>query len=263
MGDPPLLERECKRMLTQFNPVQLSNQENEFLLKHLGTPSIVALKEIKGVLNPNAPRGPDGRIRDSNPYIYPDGVIPSAVKPVLDGVLELQELEKHEGLKWVGIEKIKDAIRVWFRENQKWSDAHARTRGRAPRFPSLYAWDAKGKGHRAGPESDAGEVKTYFGPAGERIPFAIDLIYEDQEQWTPPLPPATEADARLYLDSTRNRIECRVPLPDGTLCGHTENYQSNSRRSYNTARARMSKHLRKATVEVEAHRELHTLEYGN
>lgn len=244
-------------MLTNFNPVKFSNQENEFLLKHLGEPSIVALKDIKGVINPKASP------KDTNPVIYPDGVIPASVKPVLDGVYELEELSKHEGAKWVGIEKIKDAIRMWLKVNAKWAADYKNTRGRAPRYPSLFAWDAKGKGHLGGPGSDSGMIKTYFGKSGERIPFEIELITDFVPEWISPTTQETKSDSRLVVDPDNHRIECRVPMSDGSLCGHTETYKNESRSSYNAARARMSKHLRKAQLESDAHRELHTLEFGN
>lgn len=241
-------------MLQNFNPVNFSNQENEWLLKHLGEPPVIAMKDIHPELNPKA------HPKDSNPYIYPDGVVPAAVRPVIEGVYELMELEKAEGLQWAGIEAIKNAIRVWLRENAKWSKDAKFKRG-APRFPSLYSFDGKGRPHIAGPGSDSGVVKTYFGPAGERIPFEIELMPEYKGEWAAPTTVSEQSSsAELFIDATTNRIECRVKTPDG-ICGHTESYKPGSRASFNAARARMSKHLRKATVEVEAHRELHTNEF--
>lgn len=244
-------------MLTSFNPVLFSNEENKFFLTHIGKPSVVALKEIRGIVNPKA------HPKDKNPIIYPDGVVPASVKPVLDGIYELQELEKHEGLKWVGVEKVKTAIQAWLTQNAKWKFDHDRTRGRAPRYPSLWAFDAKGKGHLGGPGSDSGMVKTYFGPAGERIPFEIDLLNEFVAEWTAPTVQDEKQDARLVVDADSCTIQCKVPLPTGGFCGHVEKYKTSSRSSYNAARARMSKHLRKATEELEAHREVHTMEFGS
>jgi hypothetical protein len=246
-------------MMKTFNPVRLSNAENQFLLKWLGQPSVVALKDIKGQLNPKA------HPRDKNPIIYPDGVIPASVKPILDGVYELQELATHEGLQWVGVDAMKQAIEVWLAQNQKWSSDHQKRRN-APRWPSLYSYDAKGVGHLSGTGSDSGEVKTYFGPAGERIPFEIELMSDVQAPWIAPTVGSEDLSASggvLFVDPVAHRIECRVPQSDGTICGHTESYKDSSRASYNAARARMSKHLRKATNEPEAHRELHTLEFNS
>lgn len=247
-------------MFTNFNPVSLSHAENEFLLKHLGEPSVVALKSIR------VERGPIQtavKTPDKNPLLYPDGVIPASVKPILDGVRELMELEKAEGLKWVGIDAIKSAILTWQRENKKWSDTYKRTGGRVPRWPSLYSWDAKGRPHLGGPGSDSGSVKTYFGPNGERIPFAIDLLVSeyDTTEWKPPTKDEGITESLLHVDAQANRIECRVPV-NGGVCGHTESFKEGNRASYNAARARMSKHLRKATEEADLHREVHTNEFG-
>jgi hypothetical protein len=244
-------------MITSFNPTLYSIPENKFLLEHMGKPSVVALKDIRGVVNPKA------HPKDKNPIIYPDGIIPASVKPILDGVYELQELEKHEGLRWVGVEKIKQAIRVFLEQTDKWSSDFKRTRGKAPRHPSLWAFDAKGKGHLGGPGSDSGAVKTYFGPAGERIPFEVELLLDYEQKWTAPTVKDEVIDARLHIDGDSSLIQCRVPLKSGGVCGHAEKYKPESRSSYNAARARMSKHLRKATEELEAHRELHTMEFGN
>lgn len=246
-------------MLTSFNPVRLSNEENEFLLEHLGQPTLVALRTIKGVTNPKPVH-----TKEKNPTIYPEGVVPSAVKPILDGINELMDLEKHEGIKWVGIEKVKDAIKVWLRENAKWAADFKRTRGRAPRYPSLYSFDARGKAYLSGPGSDSGEVRTYFGPSGERIPFEIDLMSDYVAEWAPPAVHEDITDVHLKVDAEASRIECRVPKRDeaGVVCGHVETYKAGSRASYNAARARMSKHLRKETDNAEVHREVHTLEFG-
>ena len=242
-------------MMTSFDPVVLSTAENLFLLKHLGEPSIVALKDT------NPAHAALAHPKDKAAIVYPDGVVPGSVKPILDGVAELLELEKHEGLQWVGVEGIKQAIHIWLEQNAKWKRDHQRTK-RAPRWPSLYSFDSKGRPHLGGPGSDSGTIKTYFGPAGERIPFAIDLMPDGLVEWTAPGFTEAPVEKGLFVDPSTNRIECRVPVGDG-FCGHTESYKSDSRQSYNAARARMSKHLRKAIVEIEAHRELHTNEFGN
>lgn len=244
-------------MMTTFNPVKLSLEENAWLLRHLGEPPQVALRDIHPALDPKASP------KDKNPVIYPDGVNPASVKPVVEGIFELVQLEKHDGLQWVGIEKVKTAIQTWLTQNAKWEADSKRYRG-APRWPSLYTYDSKGRAHWGGPGSDSGEVRTYFGPAGERIPFEIELLNEFiRPEWSAPTMETEDNAPLLKVDSETNRIECMIPLAEGGRCGHTESYKAGSRASYNAARARMSKHLRKATVEVEAHRELHTNEFGS
>lgn len=220
-----------------FDPVQFSQSENEFLLEHLGQPTVVALRDAK----------------------YP--VNPRAVRPVLERVNELIDLEKHDGTKWVGVERLKESIREWFKQNAKWAFDHKRNK-KAPRWPSLYSYDSKGRPHWSGPGSDSGQVRTYFGKAGERIPFAVNLIPDNYVEWVAPAFTEQSGVKELYVDPEANRIECRVVTNDG-ICGHTESYKAGSRSSYNAARARMSKHLRKATDNAEAHRELHTLEFNS
>lgn len=222
--------------LNEFNPVTLSTAENEFLLAHLGEPPVVALRECR---------------------------LPTtaAVKPILLRVQELEDLHKHEGQTWQGTEVIKESIRQWLKMNAKWAADHKRSK-RAPRWPSLASYDARGRAHRGGPGSDAGIVRTYFGPAGERIPFAVPFVADDMPEWVAPGFTEASPDGLLYEDAATNRIECRVPIGDGKICGHTESYKASSRASYSAARGRMSKHLRGATENVDGHRELHTNEFG-
>lgn len=216
-----------------FDPVLFSTEENYWLLENIDKPTIVALRNL-------AP-----------------GVNPAQVKPLLDRISELDQLERHEGLKWVGTEAIKTAILAYLEQDAKWQSDYKKTRGRAPRFPSLSSFDSKGRAHLGGPGSDSGRVRTYFDKSGKRIPFAISLLVDTIPDWNPPGfgEAGTEIpEDGLKVNDAANRIEC--------FCGHTESFKPNSRASYNASRARMSKHLRKATEEVERHREIHTNEFG-
>ena len=47
------------------------------------------------------------------------------------------------------------------------------------------------------------------------------------------------------------------------FCGPTEQFKKDVRSYYNSARARMSKHLRSAKEEVFRHREVHTANFGS
>src|SRR5687767_11814347 len=147
--------------ISTFDPVRFSDAENQFLLENLGLPTAVAMRKVAPPVNPKA------------------------VKPVLDRVNDLQEIEKHDGIKWVGIERLKDSINQWFKQNAKWKNDHRKNR-KAPRWPSLYSYDSKGRPHWSGPGSDSGQVQTYFGPAGERIPFEVLLVPEDYQEWVAP-----------------------------------------------------------------------------
>lgn len=222
--------------LHRFDPVLLSNSENAFLLEHLGEAPIVATKAI------------------------PPGVNAKAVTPIISRVYELEQLKQHDGSDWVGVDALKDKIQIWLKQNEKWKSDSKRSR-RAPRWPSLFSFDGRGRAHLAGPGSDSGRVRTYFGAAGERIPFAIELIPDNTMEWTPPTMQEAQGDSRVVVDEQNHRIECRIKVGDG-LCGHTETYKTASRSSYQAARARMSKHLRRSTEEKEAHLEAYTNEYG-
>jgi hypothetical protein len=221
-----------------FSPVDYSIQENIFLLENLGKPTIVALQSV------------------------PKGVNPRAVRPVFDRVNELDQLEAHQGTKWAGVDAVKEKISAYLRENAKWKADATRFRGARSeqikrRFPSLYAWDSRGRGHRGGIGSDQGRVRTYFDAAGKRVPFDLPLTGEVEDNWVPPgaeVAPTTERGVGLTVDSEKNRIEC--------FCGHTEGFKADSRASYNAARARMSKHLRKATDRVDDHKEVHLAEFS-
>ncbi len=219
--------------LSQFNPVKFSIEENEFLLAHIGEPPLVAIRSI------------------------PDKVNMRAVRPILDRVYELDQLEQHSGLIWAGVDAIKASIQAYLAQAEKWRQD---TRRGAPRFPSMYSFDGRNKAHKYGTGSDAGEVKSYFDPTGKRIPFAVELIDAEAPDWQPDWA-ATQAgtdppQAGLKVEADKSRIECQI-------CGHTEQFKAESRGSFNAARARMSKHLRSADKEVEAHRELHTNEFGS
>lgn len=249
--------------ITTFTPVRLSDAENRFLLAHLGKPAIMGVRHIKGEVNPEARFRQPNQKRDKDPIIYPDGVIPASVRPILDGVMELEELQRFGELKWVGVDAIRTAIEIWFREKTKWANMHKRNKT-FPRWPSLYSWDAKGNHHLGGPGSDSGEVKTYFDEKGNRQPFAIDLlVFTDiDEPFLPPTRDEQNGDDRFYEDPTTNRFECRVKDSEGNICGHTESYKTGSRQSRQLARTRMGRHLKNSKNETEQHREVYTMEFG-
>lgn len=232
-----------------FNPVSLSLAENEWLLKHLGEPWALAGRDIHPVSLPNP------HPKDKNPVHYPDGVIPAAVRPIIDKVYGLEELKKLKGEEWVGIDAIKACIQCYVAQSKRW--AEDKRRG-APRFPSMHSFDSKGRPFRGGPGSDSGFVSTYFSPDGTRKPFALDYISSDQQGWVAEWAMAAakkdQPTEGLVNNVEAGRWEC--------FCGHTEKYDKESRASQNAAKGRMSRHLRKATDEVSRHREIHTAEFG-
>ena len=217
--------------INSFDPVDYSVQECQFLIGALGKPPIVAMAEVPAKVNPKA------------------------VKPILDRVYELLEMQKHNpAFQWVGVPALVEKLEAYLRENARWKADNKRFR-KAPRFPSMYSFDSKGRAHRGGIGSDSGRVRSYFSPDGERVRFEIPLFNEFAGEWAPPGFTEKSTSGGLVVDDVNNRIECKV-------CGHTESFKPESRASYSAARARMSKHLRKATDKVDEHREIHTAEFS-
>lgn len=223
-------------MLTEFDPVKLSIEENQFIIDHAGEAPVVALRD------------------------RPAHVTLASVRPIIEGVYEHIETAKHDPTyEWNGVEAVKDACRTYIREAAKWA-ANKGRRG-APRFPSMYSFDSRGRAFWSGIGSDSGQVRTYFSPTGERIPFAVSLTPNPDMGWKPDwitaTPQAVETTKKgLVNNETAHRIEC--------FCGHTESYKDGSRASYSAARARMSKHLRRDTDAflVDDHRAVHTAEFA-
>lgn len=213
-----------------FDPVEFSIAENNFLLSSLGMNPVAALSQM------------------------PPSVNRRAVEPVLRKVYDFEALKKHDGSGWCGVEALKEKIVSYLRENAKWKADAARSK-RAPRYPSMYSFDGKGRAHRGGIGSDSGRVRTYFDQRGNRVPFEIPYVGEEHDLWAPPGFTEQSTSPGLRVDNDQNRIEC-------LNCGHTESFKAESRSSYNAARARMSKHLRKASTKVDEHRETYANEFG-
>lgn len=214
-----------------FDPVEFSEEECVFLIDHLGEPPVVASRAV----------------------VYP--VNPRAVVPAITRIYEMMELEKHEGIKWVGVEKVRSSLKTFLEQSERWRQDAKRG---APSYPSMYTFDGRGRAIRGGVGSDSGRVKTYFGPDGKRAKFAVELIptvaYEWTPDWAQPDEKGNEA-LGLTMNHDLNRVEC--------FCGHTESFKGESRSSITAARARMSKHLRKTNQDVDKHRELYTAEFGS
>jgi hypothetical protein len=211
------------------NPAYLSEEENEFLLAHLGESPAVALRSVSGGVNANA------------------------VRPILEKVAELEELSLHRGEQWLGIEGLKQGIATYLTQFRSWRSDKRRG---AVKFPSMYTYTSKGRPIRGGIGADSSIVQSYFTPQGERVSFIVNLFPDGVEEWQPFLAHADEPapSSGLFINHELSRIEC--------FCGHVDKFNSESRASYNAARARMSKHLRAATEEVEKHREIYAKEFG-
>jgi hypothetical protein len=209
-----------------FDPVKYSTPENTFLLENIGTTPAVALQ--------------------SPP---PAGVNPRAVRPILQEVVDRVAIEETKGVSWAGTEALKNTISAFLRLDAKWADDFERTRGRIPRFPTMYTKDAKGKYWRGGPGSDVSHPRTWIDDDGKRHRFAVNL---DGYDASVDVEPGAVAPTELIHDADKHRWECPI-------CNHTESYRQESRSSENAAKARMMKHLKNPQgKETSLHRELYT-----
>ena len=217
--------------MNSFNPVLYSTEENQFLLENVGLPPIVAL---------NKP--------------IPQGVNSRAVRPILQEVFDREQLRTISRVEWLGVEKLSQAIKTWLTMDAKWALEHQRTRGRVPRNPSMYVQDGKGKYHLSASGADSNMPRTFVDADGNRHLFEVPLDGDLDETFNEIV--SKEAPKSVIDDKVNRRIECPI-------CQHTESYKTESRQSYNLARSRMSKHLKKATDETSLHRELYTNEFGS
>ncbi len=215
-----------------FNPVDYSDAELSFLKQNLGNSPGVAF--ANGV---------------------PQGVVVKQVRPLLQYVKDKIDL-KHQ---FVGVEAIVRAIEVW--ETVQAQVRELRKRG-APRWPSMYSYDAKGRPHRGGPGSDSSKIITYFDEDGNRKPLAIHLEGDAEGKW---IAPWAQKEVEIPKELINN------PPPEGqptgylecAICHHTERYKADSAGSERSARARMSKHMKSTDNEPELHREYKLNVFGS
>lgn len=214
-----------------FDPVVYSLEECNFLLSHLGESPAVAF--------------------DSG---VPEGVNPTQITPVLQYVKELEELKTEKGREWVGVEALKQCITTYLTAQEQWREMR---RQGGPRFPTMFAFDAKGRPHYGGIGSDSGQVKTYFTPDGKRKTIAVRYVGEHEGEWYAPwASQAKEAPKELVENTEKSTIECAI-------CHHQESYRDDSKASYNAARARISQHMKTAEKEPELHREYRQNVFGS
>jgi hypothetical protein len=195
-----------------FDPATYSLEENAFFLKHLGEAPLAVMQNT-----------------------LPAGVNPAAVEQGLGRLYELSQLEQHQGTPWAGLDRISSAITCYLTEHARWREMAKRG---APAFPSMYAWDGKGRPHRSGIGSDSGRVRTYFTENGERKPFAVPLVEVIPEAFAAPWVKADEPIPDACLENAeKGTMECPID-------GFSTQWNPDSRQAYNLARARMARHCK-------------------
>jgi hypothetical protein len=215
-----------------FDPVLLSLPENRFLLEHVGKPPAVVSR-----------------------IPLPEGVNPKAVMPVIETIYALEEVEKHDKAPWAGVDLIKRQITTYLDQCESWKQMKRRNGPKWPAWPSMAAWDAKGKPVMGATGSDAGRVRSYFDENGDRQRFAVSLHDQESPAFLPPWIKTTPNYDALVTDDAKGFLRCPI-------CEHTETYNPEAQSARNAATGRMAKHLVSAKERVESHRELHTKVYG-
>lgn len=210
-----------------FDPVLLSIPENEFVREHVGKPP----KVIERIVLP----------RDVNPR---------AVMPVFQAAYDALEIEKHDHVPWAGVEAIKAAIDAYLAHHAESAELKRRGGKSFPRWPSMAAWDGRGRHAMGGTGSDAMRVRTTFGPDGERVPLAIDLHPSGMVAVKPRWIKSGEVYDALVVDEAKGFMQCPI-------CGHAENFDVDTPSARNAAYARMGKHMTGAKDKPDQHRELH------
>lgn len=212
----------------RFNPALLSDAENEFVLEFAGKPVIIAMREHRA------------------------GVNPVAVRPLLERIAELEQVKQYSGHDWAGLAKLKETITTYLSQSRKWS---ADKRKGAPRWPSMHTYSSKGKAILGATGADGGIIQSYFANDGTRKSFILDLVPEELPEWMPEWSQADVPTGGITRNDELNLLEC--------FCGHREMFKADNRGSYAAARARMGKHLRSTTEDLDRHREVYAVEYNS
>ena len=134
----------------EFDPAKYSEEENALFVKHMGESPLAALQSP-----------------------LPEGVNPVTVEKVLGRTYELEQLKEHKGVTWIGLQRIANACTIFLNQRARWRKLAERG---SPTFPTMHAWDGKGRPHRGGIGSDSGHVRTYFTEDGDRRGILFGLL---------------------------------------------------------------------------------------
>jgi hypothetical protein len=212
--------------ITRFEPAFYSIEECEFLFENVGKAPAVALH--KGT---------------------PQYVNPKAVRPVLEKVYELEELQKHSGSAWIGLDALKEVLRVYIDSVKGWEEDKQKG---APYPPTMFEWDSRGRARFAGVGSDAHYVNTFFDENGNRRKLGIHLTNEGIAQkyipeWARRKMEAHRTPDSLIIDEGLGHVTCPV-------CQFVVNYDPTDTTKLNMAKAQMGKHMLKSTKSPDDHK---------
>jgi hypothetical protein len=231
-------------MIARFEPARFSIPDLHFLLEHLGTPPVVAMRK------PLAP-----------------GTHAQALREVLETVYEHEQLRAAEdSYAWAGIDAIQDGIQrfiEWHERSREIQRRGARdSSGGLISHPSMYVWD-DGRAFRFGVDADSAEmVRTEILPDGSRKPFGVTLAnphgdnlpnLHDVMPWV-----KTDVDPTIRkndkITDEKSEKNNRIAHLRCTICDDTQTYDPRVPQSRRIAMARMIRHLKTAKVNVNRHR---------
>lgn len=212
--------------INRFEPAFYSIEENEFLFENVGKSPAVALHGGT-----------------------PKNVNPKAVRPVLERVYELMELDKHQGQEWAGLDALKQSLRIYIDSVKEWEDDK---RKGAPYPPTMFDLDSRGRARFGGIGSDAGYVSTYFDANGGRRKLGVNLTTDGIAQkyipaWARRKMELHRTPQSLVIDEALGHVSCPV-------CQFVVNYNPDDTTKLNVAKAQMGKHMLRATKDPDDHK---------
>jgi hypothetical protein len=216
-----------------FEPAMYTEEELLFFLAHLGESPVVACH-----------------------MGLPTHVNRSAVEDVLGRVHTFEQLRQtYEGesgyVPWAGMEAVRESITRYLDWMGRCSAMHARG---GPRHASLLAWDPDGRGIKGAEGSDASIVRTAIMAGNERVRLGIRIGDADSAiapaTFVPDFAVVTQMPTELEIDRAKGTMAC-------PLCHWTANFKPKNMSAYNAARARMARHLKKPSDQLNRHRRLY------
>lgn len=219
--------------LQRFEPAMYSLEANQFLIEHAGEPPEIAF--ANGI---------------------PDKMARADIYPIIERLYRLEQECKHIGKEWAGVEAIKVSAKLYLTQHAKWEDAKKRG---APGNPSMYAWDALGRGHHYGIGSDSEIVRTYFDETGARRQLGVDLIPNGIGDYVPEWIRPSKAKIPEFMDLEEDEVNGVIKCP---ICQFAQVYEVGSSARRNMAKARVGRHLRTAKKEVDLHKQLYGYVFG-
>lgn len=218
-----------------FDPAMYADEELDFLLEHLGESNATALREVGKLKDPVT-----GKLQTA------PGLNLDTVSHALARFREVAEMHEMDMVKWCGYDAIRERIGKW-RERQRRAATNKSQAGHGF-VPEMHHYDSRQRPHWAGPGSDSARVRR----------FALRLIVEDYRDGMGEVPVAGTDFTAGLVDEAPSVETPKAPSTDPTdwelvegddfiqcpIDNHREDFNPDSRGSYNLARARMARYMK-------------------